>query len=236
MWAEGIKRWHEGNGKGIKPEEVASWIEPVSPLRIFPTTNKTWCSLADGVYICDDDELAKAFMTPPEVGVGSPEPEAGVEEDMAAARARAARSAAIAKAAAAEGQAKTINFLHVPPPDTRSQRGGQMAFYPDTSILPFLDAMRIPRLSASVAVRIVTQQMFFGRPITNLVADLFPCVQRWIFSHRGRAEYIALEEHLNGEARQRKLEEFSCEVMAKVPPPLYSNRKQAVSAQNKSLK
>lgn len=213
MWADGIATWQGGQGKGLRPEEVAGWIPKIANLPIFPTTNKKWCSLAEGIYVCDDDELAKPFMAKAEQQAPAVQPKQKAEEESDNARARAAREAALARAAAAS---KAINFLYVPPPDSRSQRGGRMHHHLDNSIEPFLTALGIPRLSASVVVRIVTHQTFYGRPITNLVADIFPYIQRWIFHKRGRQEYMELEEHLNGSNRQRKLGEFSCEVMEKV--------------------
>jgi hypothetical protein len=63
MWAEGISRWQTGGqSRGLSPDEVAMWKTAIPDLRIFPTTQRTWCSIGEGVYINDDTELARPFM------------------------------------------------------------------------------------------------------------------------------------------------------------------------------
>jgi hypothetical protein len=82
--------------------------------------------------------------------------------------------------------------------------------------MPFLQALGIPLLSASVTVEpIVHLTLYSYSAINNLVADLLPCVQRWLFSKRGRSAYLELQQFLDNQ--RRPFNDFTCTVVDKVP-------------------
>ena len=238
MWAEGITKWeetrHGPRPRGIRHDEVAQWVPAISDLRIFPTTEKEWCCLRQGVYINDDKDLAQPFadarnnMAAAAEDEESPE-SAAIEPHLPAAdldaeslaRMKAARTQRLAEARreASDSERHSVHFLHVPPPSDSSrsdrQRGGHRQFCPDVSIMPFLEALGIQKLSASISVAILPQGLLNNRPtLPNIVAGLFPCVQRWLFAKRGRDDYLLLEEHLS--QQNRPLGEFICQMTDKV--------------------
>ena len=187
MWAEGINRFLK-MGKGLSMDEVASWLPWIRELKIFPTTKSTWCSLSEGVYINDDTNISDDF------------------EEAAAKTSDEGIKQAV----------RSLNFLHVPASDARSQRSKQRRFeyYPDTTIMPFLEALGVPLLSKSVVTKTVYDHYFFNRSISNTVADMVPCVQRWLFDKRGREKYLELEHFLS--SQERPVTDFKCLVLQKV--------------------
>lgn len=220
LWARGIKRYQQDGGlrgKGVPPHKVRAWAAYIADMKIFPTTDKRWCSLSQGLYINDDDELARPFLEAQEDAPVQDHTFAELannyEFDKDAARAHAAKAERVA---AAESEMKTksrVNFMHIPTCDARSH--GRMQYFSDVTIQPFLEALGIPKLSASVKVEtILSGTIHYDNELPNLVADLFPFVQLWLFRKRGREEYLELEQSLSGQ--DRSLADFQCMVTSKV--------------------